>query len=312
MSRNAAPSLNQVEKLVYYMECNPWLAMGHARTSNARNRSRQAWTKITTVLNSEGDGCTKTWQQWCKYWKDKKGAVKRKASLIAAGTQRPGSSIEDLPELSEVELKIQTIMGEGSVGRQRKTTNGQRETTDSQRETTDSQRETTETFMGDRSLAIDPFPDRLPEPTKPVVQQDDVSERGSQTPTPRVSRETLRDRRRTIQLPPRLSGTRRRLLRRSPPVQRRSEMASITERFIAIEERRVDAELLIAQAIRQQAQSSQATAQAIGQIGQAIAQAINQQMLNGQATAQAMVQAGQAMAQALDRMSSSIRDLANK
>ncbi|KAJ8710264.1 hypothetical protein PYW07_009630 [Mythimna separata] len=117
MSRNAAPSLEQLEKLVSFLENEPWLAMGHARTANARIRSRQAWSKITTALNSDGSGCTKTSEQWCKYWKDKKGAVKRKSSLIAAARRRTGGGIdEDLPQLSEIELKIQTIMGGESFG----------------------------------------------------------------------------------------------------------------------------------------------------------------------------------------------------
>ncbi|XP_035447388.2 uncharacterized protein LOC118274116 isoform X2 [Spodoptera frugiperda] len=343
MSRNAAPSLNQLEKLVNFLESNPWLAMGHARTANARNRSRQAWSEITTALNSEGGGCTKTWEQWCKYWKDKKGAVKRKTSLIAAARRRTGGGIEDVPELSEIELKIQTIMGGESFG------------------------------SGDRNLAINPFEEQpidrvaeseespsillnidlpieqqhadqsrlsepgyevlwsnlpafdgnsvqdnlapipstsasqpviepasdahrseaeenrvLPtEPTRPMLQRNDVLERGSQTPSQRLPRETLHSRRRTHQQSPRQSAARRRLLRRSPPAQRRSEMVSITERFIAIEERRADAELLIAQAINKQAQNSQATVEVLGQVGQA-------------------------MVQALDKLGSALRDLANK
>lgn len=51
-----------------------------------------------------------------QYWKDKKGAVKRKSSLIAAARRRTGGGIEDLPELSEIELKIQNIMGGESFG----------------------------------------------------------------------------------------------------------------------------------------------------------------------------------------------------
>ncbi|KAF9408119.1 hypothetical protein HW555_012093, partial [Spodoptera exigua] len=50
------------------------------------------------------------------YWKDKKGAVKRKSSLIAAARRRTGGGIEDLPQLSEIELKIQTIMRGESFG----------------------------------------------------------------------------------------------------------------------------------------------------------------------------------------------------
>lgn len=42
--------------------------------------------------------------------------MKRKTSLIAAARRRTGGGIEDVPELSEIELKIQTIMGGESFG----------------------------------------------------------------------------------------------------------------------------------------------------------------------------------------------------
>ncbi|XP_050551165.1 uncharacterized protein LOC118274116 isoform X1 [Spodoptera frugiperda] len=369
MSRNAAPSLNQLEKLVNFLESNPWLAMGHARTANARNRSRQAWSEITTALNSEGGGCTKTWEQWCKYWKDKKGAVKRKTSLIAAARRRTGGGIEDVPELSEIELKIQTIMGGESFGsgdRNLAINPFEEQPIDRVAESEESpsillvsifislmsywlfyyKYEIVSTFYfqnidlpieqqhADQSRlsepgyevlwsnlpafdgnsvqdnlapipstsasqpVIEPASDAhrseaeenrvLPtEPTRPMLQRNDVLERGSQTPSQRLPRETLHSRRRTHQQSPRQSAARRRLLRRSPPAQRRSEMVSITERFIAIEERRADAELLIAQAINKQAQNSQATVEVLGQVGQA-------------------------MVQALDKLGSALRDLANK
>ncbi|XP_035451497.2 uncharacterized protein LOC118276966 [Spodoptera frugiperda] len=343
MSRNAAPSLNQLEKLVNFLESNPWLAMGHARTANARNRSRQAWSEITTALNSEGGGCTKTWEQWCKYWKDKKGAVKRKTSLIAASRRRTGGGIEDVPELSEIELKIQTIMGGESFGSgdqnlainpfEEQPIDRVAESEESpsillnidlpiEQQHADQSRlsepgyevlwSNLPAFDGNSvqdNLApipstsasqpvIEPASDAhrleaeenrvLPtEPTRPMLQRNDVLERGSQTPSQRLPRETLHGRRRTHQQSPRQSAARRRLLRRSPPAQRRSEMVSITERFIAIEERRADAELLIAQSINKQAQNSQATVEVLGQVGQA-------------------------MVQALDKLGSALRDLANK
>ncbi|PZC70604.1 hypothetical protein B5X24_HaOG215459 [Helicoverpa armigera] len=56
----------------------------------------------------------------------------------------------------------------------------------------------------------------------------------------------------------RVSLLRRRLLRRSPPSQRHSEMVSVTKRFLAIEERRANAELQITQAISRQVDGQQA------------------------------------------------------
>lgn len=66
VSRNLNPSSTQLEKLVDLMESKRWLATGHARTANARNRSRAAWQEIADALNSGGSGCIKSWQQWCK------------------------------------------------------------------------------------------------------------------------------------------------------------------------------------------------------------------------------------------------------
>ncbi|XP_052747825.1 proline-rich protein 12-like isoform X3 [Galleria mellonella] len=55
--------------------------------------------------------------------------------------------------------------------------------------------------------------------------------------------------RRSATLSPRrrLTAPRRRLLRRSPPSQRQSQLRSLTERFVAIEERRVETERILAE-----------------------------------------------------------------
>lgn len=45
----------------------------------------------------------------------------------------------------------------------------------------------------------------------------------------------------------RLTAPRRRLLRRSLPSQRQSQLRSLTERFVAIEERRVETERILAE-----------------------------------------------------------------
>lgn len=65
MSVSGMPSTEQVEKLVEVLEVNRWLAMGHARTSHAREKSTKAWKDIARNLNGRG-GCVKSWQQWSK------------------------------------------------------------------------------------------------------------------------------------------------------------------------------------------------------------------------------------------------------
>ncbi|VVD01695.1 unnamed protein product [Leptidea sinapis] len=92
------------------MESKPWIATGHARTARARERSHQAWMEITNFLNnSNGNGCINTWQQWQKYWKDKKGAVKRKCSSIAIARRTTGGGMDEtaVAELTHLEQRIE-------------------------------------------------------------------------------------------------------------------------------------------------------------------------------------------------------------
>ncbi|XP_047039481.1 uncharacterized protein LOC124644267 [Helicoverpa zea] len=97
MSRNAMPSLNPImlEKLVRFLK------------KTVVDYGRQAWSEITTALNSDASGYTS--EQWCKYWTDKKGAIKRKSGLIAATSQRPGGGIDNLPELSNLAVDGENI-----------------------------------------------------------------------------------------------------------------------------------------------------------------------------------------------------------
>lgn len=272
MSRNAMPSLNPImlEKLVRFLK------------KTVVDYGRQAWSEITTALNSDASGYTS--EQWCKYWTDKKGAIKRKSGLIAATSQRPGGGIDNLPELSNLavdgEVSIlcniappveqpadRSEVLDSESGHEMKWSNFV--AVDG-----DSVRDNLAQVPSCSRDAIEPAPDAqspetvqnrvlFTEPIRPASQQTDVLETGNETPTQRVHRETLRSRRRTVQFSPRQSAARRRLLRRSPPSQRRSEMVSLTERFLAIEERRANAELLIAQAISRQVDGQQAMAQAL-------------------------------------------------
>ncbi|KAJ8708121.1 hypothetical protein PYW08_010487 [Mythimna loreyi] len=111
MPRSTVPSRVQVDMLLECLEERPWLATGHARTSHARDRVRAAWREIAIQLNSDENGCIKSWQQWSKYWKDKKSAVKKKASQIRTGIQTTGvDGEEEGLVLSTVEERMVALM----------------------------------------------------------------------------------------------------------------------------------------------------------------------------------------------------------
>ncbi|XP_026319535.1 uncharacterized protein LOC113230016 isoform X2 [Hyposmocoma kahamanoa] len=195
VSRNLNPSSTQLEKLVDLMETKRWLATGHARTANARNRSRAAWQEIADALNSGGSGCIKSWQQWCK-----------NESAMAV----LGDIISPLPGPSQpvVTAEIEEIPGPLPV------------------------------------TVVDQIP--LSEDSEVPQPPPDELETTDNVPSPA-----------------------RRLLHRSPPSQRRSEMVSLTERFIAIEEGRAEAELIVARSHELYAQSQQAMVGAVVQLAQA-------------------------------------------
>ncbi|CAG9784058.1 unnamed protein product [Diatraea saccharalis] len=113
MSRNAAPSVVQMEKLISIMEEKRWLATGHARTTHARDRTRAAWKEAALKLNCDGSGCIKSWQQWAKYWKDKKAAIKKKALLIRMAPIRPVGDEDEPIVLTKFEERVVALMSGG-------------------------------------------------------------------------------------------------------------------------------------------------------------------------------------------------------
>ncbi|XP_064075857.1 uncharacterized protein LOC135194380 [Vanessa tameamea] len=237
MSRKLAPSEDQSEKLVAYLEENRWLALGHARTWHARHRSRVGWQNIANELNCDSQGCYKTWQQWAKYWIDKKSAIKRKAALIKASkTQR-----NDDTALSPLEERIMTLM-EGGVDCEKKMENNisfpVKDLEDPCSMASDSE---TEEKSNEKEME-DPLLGSLWIKCEPSVQydqqsQEDISSNRRQPPNYPVATPSITRRRPLVT---------RRLPQRTRN-QRQSKTVGIIERLIAIEEKRAETDYMMAQ-----------------------------------------------------------------
>ncbi|XP_037292197.1 uncharacterized protein LOC115455000 [Manduca sexta] len=281
MSRSAVPSHAQVEMLLESLEERRWLATGHARTSHARDRTRAAWQEVAVKLNSDGSGCIKNWQQWAKYWKDKKSAVRKKASQIRMARQRTGGGELEERFLSAIEQRIIAVIGGErffigdreleiehifepgpSSNLNLNVPNNISEAPDAMdlsiQEDVNEDLQTPESESILQShVEILPAPEEATTtttaallqteftPTLSDVQPGPSSIRPNADSPPEVAHRSNAPIASSLPRRRRLVTARRRLIQRSPPSQRRSHMASLTERFIAIEERRLENERLL-------------------------------------------------------------------
>ncbi|XP_023948623.2 uncharacterized protein LOC112053448 isoform X1 [Bicyclus anynana] len=230
MSRSYVPTQEQIEILVDFIERRRWLATGHARTTHARQRTRTAWQDIAQKLNRVECGCRKTWQQWAKYWKDKKGAIKRKVMQMRTNrTQTGDDGSEEVIALSTTEKRMVALIG----GKVYAISNKGEDSDPFTNFNIDGEvREETKpfdiTFLNDPPAGSDrtdydqhmPNSPELPD-EKPSIRRN--SRRKSDTPTPRRHRLT------------------------TPSPHSQCQMVDLTERIIAIEERRAETERIIAQ-----------------------------------------------------------------
>ncbi|XP_048488221.1 uncharacterized protein LOC125488488 isoform X1 [Plutella xylostella] len=114
--RSLHPSPAQLNALIDFLERQPHLAKGIAKTQHAREKNRRQWDDLSLTLNSMG-GTYKSPKQWTKYWSDKKSAVKKKAAVRAAARRNTGGGPEvDVIELSEAEERIVVLCGGETFG----------------------------------------------------------------------------------------------------------------------------------------------------------------------------------------------------
>ncbi|XP_052747824.1 proline-rich protein 12-like isoform X2 [Galleria mellonella] len=232
MSRSAVPSQEQLEMLVECMEEQRWLATGHARTANARDRTKVAWGDIAVKLNSDGRGCLKTWQQWSK--ESSEDHPNRKELEEAISLNIPSASTSDVDSSISILQSITVEPGTIPI-----LATGTEESTPSIPDP-----QPGPSWRRDNLESIPQYPaeqqmyDNRPTPPPPSSPPPPPQP----PPPPTTSRRSA-----TLSPRRRLTAPRRRLLRRSPPSQRQSQLRSLTERFVAIEERRVETERILAE-----------------------------------------------------------------
>ncbi|XP_069356896.1 uncharacterized protein [Maniola hyperantus] len=215
MSSSYVPTHEQIEILVDFIERRRWLATGHARTTQARHRTRTAWQDIAQKLNRVECGCRKTWQQWAKYWKDKKGAIKRKVIQMRNNnkTQTGDDGEEEVITLSTMEKRMVALLGAKILAKSNK---------------------------GEEN---DPFTDTPPDGAsdRTDCEQNTLNSEELRDEKPSLRRNSMRHDPSDTSIP------RRRRLMTPPSPHRNCQMADFSERIIAIEERRVETERIIAQ-----------------------------------------------------------------
>ncbi|XP_045771247.1 uncharacterized protein LOC123871454 isoform X1 [Maniola jurtina] len=234
MSRSYVPTHEQIEILVDFIERKRWLATGHARTTHARQRTRTAWQDVAQKLNKVDCGCRKTWQQWAKYWKDKKGAIKRKVALMRANnkTQTGDDGEEEVITLSSMEKRMVALLGGKILVRR-------------------NNEEENDPFanfnLGDHHEGTKPFNTTFVNDTPPGGSDRTDCEQNTR------NSEELRDEKPSLRRnsmrhdPSDTSIPRQRRLMTPPSPHRQCQMVDFSERIIAIEERRVETERIIAQ-----------------------------------------------------------------
>ncbi|XP_050503602.1 uncharacterized protein LOC126882661 isoform X2 [Diabrotica virgifera virgifera] len=107
-------STEQKEVMVAFMEDNPDFAKGKLLGHHVKEIRTGMWEVLSTQLNSIS-GPKKTSQKWQRVWIDLKNKVKKKASTIKSSLAQTGGGPPLKVVLTDVELKIVSIMGDAAV-----------------------------------------------------------------------------------------------------------------------------------------------------------------------------------------------------
>ncbi|CAH1636338.1 unnamed protein product [Spodoptera littoralis] len=248
------PSYAQLEGLVEFLEQNPGVAKGLVRTTQGQIETKRKWENLATSLNSLG-GANKNGRAWAKYWAEKKCALRKHCAGLSASMRRTGGGASDnLPALSALDTRLVAVMG----GR--------------------------EFATGDTSLAVNPFPQstshsshtELPIMIEIVETGEQVMQANNNSPILGMSHIDAIPASSTIPasptplensiptIPPAPRTRRRRRSSISRPLD--SQM----EQFSSIEARRVEAELITAQALAKLSENIGNIANALTSIANAI------------------------------------------
>ncbi|XP_069364175.1 uncharacterized protein [Maniola hyperantus] len=293
--RASHPSRAQIESLLEFLQRNPSLAKGFSKVPSARVASRRSWEALALQLNNLG-GCVKTSKQWIKYWADKKSAVKKKSALRYRARNKTGVGAE-VVELNDVEETILSLMGGESFG------TGDRHLEINPFETSASTSQTVEqaseelsiSLLGSQLLEIDaPLPQTGNQstvtPSPPHTPPAGISGPPPLPTTPsgsgaHPSRRTLNAQHWLLGSPaqnqppsplttPSNRHGRQRRQTVAPPTQRLSQFSRMTERFLAIEEQRIEVDrrnsLLFEAIVNHARERDTATSQALQAIGEGL------------------------------------------
>ncbi|KAL4703814.1 hypothetical protein ACJJTC_011614 [Scirpophaga incertulas] len=71
----------QLLNLWEFLNSHKDVAVGYNKSAQAPEHSKRMWDRVAAILNSIGEGATKTGAEWSKYWVDFKAKLKRKNRL---------------------------------------------------------------------------------------------------------------------------------------------------------------------------------------------------------------------------------------
>ncbi|XP_049886576.1 uncharacterized protein LOC126381076 isoform X2 [Pectinophora gossypiella] len=103
-------SSSQFELMVTFMQEHGDLSKP---STNARGRMTtiRRWEELTTFLNSDGSGDTKTTEKWKKVWSDLKNNTKKKAARIHRAASGTGGGLALTIKLTDLEQRVLNLIG---------------------------------------------------------------------------------------------------------------------------------------------------------------------------------------------------------
>ncbi|XP_072385943.1 uncharacterized protein [Diabrotica undecimpunctata] len=107
-------SVQQKEIMVAFLEDHPDFAKGKLLGHDGKGRKKAMWEILSTQLNGV-NGPKKNSQKWQRVWIDLKNKVKKKASAIKNSMTQTGGGPPLKGILSDLELKIISIIGDEAI-----------------------------------------------------------------------------------------------------------------------------------------------------------------------------------------------------
>ncbi|XP_063835639.1 uncharacterized protein LOC135084794 isoform X6 [Ostrinia nubilalis] len=107
--RRRCTTVRQLEVIIEFLEGNRDLALGRARSKEAREVAARLWQECAEVLNSLGPA--RTGKEWSRVWNDQTTKVRAKLFKINASQTATGEGPSSAPTLTPLEEKVANIIG---------------------------------------------------------------------------------------------------------------------------------------------------------------------------------------------------------